>query len=220
MLVQDFPNPRGHANGVATAGDAVTQTLIVQTMRTLGRVPPVLKMRRRSPVPRPAAPDDLHAHTHSSDRSCIPRNPAVTPTRPLLGKWGTLIQRNQTAAITNIRHSRRGQPARPKRLLPAESSRQRTCAFIAGAPVTGRLVSYAGQAQRGLNRTLGIAHNQPPVDAAPDDCFARRDVAELTIELATFQWSPPGRTSGPRDGRGSRRRCGADCGSCGEIQQR
>jgi hypothetical protein len=33
---------------------------------------------------------------------------------------------------------------------------------------------------------LATAHPQHPVNAAADDRFARRDVVELTIELATY----------------------------------
>ena len=49
-----------------------------------------------------------------------------------------------------------------------------------------------------------VAHKQPPVGAAADDRFARLDVAELTIELATFRW--PASDSGGRQAR-LRRRC-------------
>jgi hypothetical protein len=54
----------------------------------------------------------------------------------------------------------------------------------------------------GISAAPASAHNQPPVDAAPDDCFARRDVAELTIELATrrsCRSGAPGAVPGDRD---------------------
>ena len=61
-------------------------------------------------------------------------------------------------------------------------------------PFAGRASSCKSELLRGCGLTTAtsdpagtpvFAHNQPPVDAAADDCFARRDVAELTIELAT-----------------------------------
>jgi hypothetical protein len=36
-----------------------------------------------------------------------------------------------------------------------------------------------------LGATVAIAHEQPSVGVDAHDCFARRNVAELTIELAT-----------------------------------
>jgi hypothetical protein len=43
-----------------------------------------------------------------------------------------------------------------------------------------------------------LPHQQAPVSVAADDCFAHFGVAELTIELATFRWPGPARSSPAR----------------------
>jgi hypothetical protein len=48
------------------------------------------------------------------------------------------------------------------------------------------------RAQQTISPSGGVtafAHEQPSVGVDAHDCFARRNVAELTIELATMRWS-------------------------------
>jgi hypothetical protein len=70
-------------------------------------------------------------------------------------------------------HARRSRTRSRTPLLLSQKARVRTCPtphpFLACAP----------------------AHTQPLVDAAADDCFTRRDVADRTIGLATIRSRPP-----------------------------
>jgi hypothetical protein len=59
-----------------------------------------------------------------------------------------------------------------------------------GRSLTRLLMTKISRAELTMSRSLralAIAHQQPRVSAAADDCFARPDVAVLTIVLATFR---------------------------------
>jgi hypothetical protein len=77
----------------------------------------------------------------------------------------------------------------------AQAQRRGTQQTIVAARLDDRARRSSSQCFR--RRAAAPARKQPPVDAAADDCFARRDVADRTIALATTE-SPARRPADER----------------------